>query len=107
SATVVNVTPVGGVDWNLNGSLADIVSQDINNLGIPGCPASPGQTLDGFNDWANLKYNFKASVDFADGARVGVVKSPELTFHDSLVLTRDSIDLKPAVRNNNCTRKST
>jgi len=45
-----------------------VVASDINNTGVAGCPVSPGEKLAGFNDWASLQFNFRSSVDFADGA---------------------------------------
>jgi hypothetical protein len=54
------------------------VNVDINDLNsffpddsstarIEGCPTSPGQTLSGFDDWANLDYIFTDDDDYADG----------------------------------------
>ena len=56
-------------DWNRDGDLTDTgVSADINNLGTTtGCGASAGQTLNGYNDWSNLDYNFRNDSDAADG----------------------------------------
>jgi len=54
------------VNWSPNQT--GTVVADINNTGIAGCPASPGEQLTGYNDWASLVYNFRASMDFADGA---------------------------------------
>jgi hypothetical protein len=48
------------------------VVADINNVGIAGCPASPGEQLVGFNDWANIVYNFRTSIDFGDGAHASI-----------------------------------
>lgn len=57
----------GPIDWNNNGNPFENVSADINNLEIGGCGPSPGQTLNGYNDWANLVYNFRPFPNAADG----------------------------------------
>jgi len=57
----------GPLDWDGDGSIdAANVTVDVNNLNITGCRASPGQTLNGFDDWSNLDYNFREHADFAD-----------------------------------------
>ena len=64
-----------GINWNRNTAVDAAVSQDINVLTSVGCAAFPGangETLEGFNDWANLQFNFRASVDFADGGHITV-----------------------------------
>ena len=68
--TIVDAT--GAISWNKDLDTLDTVSRDINNLGISGCPTSPGETLLGWNDWANLQFNFVASADFSDGAHASV-----------------------------------
>jgi hypothetical protein len=73
-----NVNASGAIDWNLNGVTTDTVSRDINNLGIGGCGASAGQTLNGYDDWANLGYNFRKGFDFADGVHLTVLEAPEI-----------------------------
>lgn len=61
-------------DWNRDGDTTDTgVIADINYLGAFGnptvfCPSSPVETLNGYNDWANLDYNFRLSSAFGDGA---------------------------------------
>jgi uncharacterized repeat protein (TIGR01451 family) len=66
-----------------------VVSGNINNQGaITGCDGS-GVTLAGFNDWANLQYDFHTSLDFADGVHLTTTESQEITaaqsqaFHDN------------------------
>ena len=55
------------INWNGNGSIDPVaVAADINFVtGI--CGSSPGETLDGQNDWGNLIFNFRNSQDFSDG----------------------------------------
>ncbi|MFE0149914.1 PKD domain-containing protein [Nonomuraea sp. NPDC059007] len=68
----------GWLDWNENNSQdAARVPVDINNLGFDDCRASPGQTLTGHDDWANLDYNFRDDPDYADGAHSPT--PPEIT----------------------------
>lgn len=65
-------TGMGAVDWNCDGDTADSgLMLDINNEG--------GRTmLFGFNDWANLRYDFQSSPDFDDGVHETVLPEPEL-----------------------------
>ena len=63
------VRPANGpIDWDGSGGTTGDVDfiRSIN----PGCQnPSPGDTsIAGFDDWANLVYNFRASTMFADGA---------------------------------------
>ncbi|GEM_PF-2008450 len=59
--------PTAAIDWDGNGDSSGLATMpvDINNLGSPPSP-SPGDTLEGFADWKNLKYNFRNSLDFRD-----------------------------------------
>ena len=67
-------TPLTPIDWDNEGTAGgETVSGDINKLPAKGqsegCPlASAGQSLVGFNDWANLQFNARASLDFAGGS---------------------------------------
>lgn len=86
------LTPANqAVDWNKNGDFTSVgVVADINSIPSSGCGASPGQILTGFNDWANLKYNFRASTDFADGVHLTVVSAPEITLEQGLSISPDN-----------------
>ena len=77
------------IDWDRDG-LPDntAVSADINNFPMFGCGASGGQQLTGYDDWANLQYNFRESADFADGVRTTAVV--EITLDEALALSPDS-----------------
>ena len=78
------------VDWNKNGDFTSAgVSADINSIPSSGCGGT-GQVLTGFNDWANLKYNFRASTDFADGVHLTVVSAPEITLEQGLSISPDN-----------------
>jgi uncharacterized repeat protein (TIGR01451 family) len=60
----------GAVDWNGNATVDSsvAVSENINN--IPSVcrpePTSP-QTLNGFDDWGHIIFNFRSTHDFGDG----------------------------------------
>jgi len=69
---VVASLTVNNLPVNWNGGTVGIVASDINNTGIAGCPASPGEQLAGFDDWSSLQFNFRSSMDFSDGAHATV-----------------------------------
>jgi len=99
-ATVFPSLPgaIAAVNWNRNTSSTDTVNQDINALTSVGCPASlPGnpEILEGFNDWANIRLNFRASVDFAAGSHQTIESATalgtlEITHEDAQQLSLDS-----------------
>jgi hypothetical protein len=100
--TVVGVSPTGtAINWNRSTTNPTPISVDLNNLGISGCGATPGQTHVGFDDWANLVFNFRASPDFADGAHFTIDEtkdggSLELAFEDVVQVSASSvIDIVP------------
>jgi hypothetical protein len=109
---VVNVVASGGVDWNRSGSAVDAgVSRDLTSLTSLGCSALPLQTLVSFDDWSNLHFNFRASVDFALGASSTHTEdkkkgNKEIEIDEALELTPYLIDLKPADQNNTINRNS-
>jgi hypothetical protein len=70
--TVVAVTADAPIDWNINANATETVGRDVNNITSAGCPVSPGELLEGFDDWAHLQFDFKASVDFGDGAHATI-----------------------------------
>ena len=73
------VSMAGLVDWNGNGAIdaailtADInfLGQDVNGDGDSNCADTPflEEELTGYNDWENLKYNFREYAEFSDGVR--------------------------------------
>jgi hypothetical protein len=59
----------GEVDWNGDGSIDDEVAADVNGIdAISACPASPGEVLHGHDDWSALRYGFRTSPNFGEGA---------------------------------------
>ncbi len=59
----------GPIDWNQNGKTNDVgVAADVNDLdcAISACKASPGQVLNGYDDWHNLKLDFRNTLGYDD-----------------------------------------
>ncbi|QFY07544.1 DUF11 domain-containing protein [Nonomuraea phyllanthi] len=85
----------GRIDWNgKDGDKESDIPADINHIdSVSACSGdSPGQQLDGFDDWANIQYNPRLSTKyFADGARPDL--PDELTRQDVLMMTQQA-DLK-------------
>lgn len=70
SGGLARVGPAGGsIDWNANGSINSTGAESVNINDIPdACPGAPAnETLNGSNDWALIRFNFRSSVDFSDG----------------------------------------
>jgi len=74
------------IDWNLDGDTSDTgISVDITG------PCAAGlSTLSGYEDWTKLKYNFRDTGDFADGAHPNASAGDELSFSGALALSIDS-----------------
>ena len=69
TGTCVPVPQGTAIDWNNNGSYGDSgVVADVNKYAKAGCDGT-GTELVGFDDWQNLQYNARASIDFGTGAR--------------------------------------
>jgi hypothetical protein len=90
-------TAGGAIDWNGNGVATDTgVNQDLpqTTSSTGGCPANQkgapgndqGQFLVGFDDWANIQFSFRGSVDFADGAHATSGETTLTTDHDGVPL---------------------
>jgi hypothetical protein len=93
---VVRSTALGPIDWNrdLSTSVTAYSIPLLNQIisagsticsgdGIrPDGTASPnGMKLPGYNDWANLEYDVRSSLDVADGSRLSLLdKEAELGF---------------------------
>ena len=91
----------------MDSNLSLDINQTTNSAG--GCPANQagadGQILEGFNDWANIQFNFRGSLDFGDGSRNGFEKNVgddtnEMPLDTALALSRDVIDVKPDDKKN-------
>lgn len=59
----------GPINWNGGPGIdPSPISADINFITNKlGCASSPGQTLNGNDDWSSLVYDFRSSQDFYDG----------------------------------------
>ena len=56
------------IDWNRDGATSGTAISNINKYLAAGCDGS-GTTLVGYDDWQNLQYNARASLEFGSGAR--------------------------------------
>jgi uncharacterized repeat protein (TIGR01451 family) len=77
----------GGIDWNGNSTINGTpVAVDINFITVIGaCPASANQTLQGFDDWSHIIFDFRSSQDFNDGSSTQTVEvQPEANLADLL-----------------------
>jgi hypothetical protein len=82
----------GPIDWDDDWNSSETgVDADVNNLGFTDCLASPWQTLSGFNDWANITYDFRPSPSFADGLFAPAHEVPEITGEQALAIAQ-SVD---------------
>ena len=80
----------GPIDWNLNNSTADILDSsdhaDLNFLSVKSdCGANQGEILADYNDWSNLRYDFRGSPFFSDLVHESGYEGAELTDVDYLV----------------------
>ena len=81
-------------DWNNSaGGCKDPVAEDINRLpviqGQPNPPPSPGETLNGHDDWAAIDPNFRDSPCFASGVHnsgLGEAGAIDITFEQNQAL---------------------
>ncbi|HDH41698.1 MAG TPA: hypothetical protein ENG12_04770 [Candidatus Altiarchaeales archaeon] len=78
------------IDWNNNGSIdTDDVSAEINSIDrnhnhrydIPREGDGRRQRLRGYDDWANLVYNFRMTPSFAPGVHLNVAE-PDLSWEE-------------------------
>jgi hypothetical protein len=68
SSSAQLVKTSGGIRYNKDSDTVDTgIARDVNNFSTVGCDGS-GTTLTGYDDWSNLKYNLRSSVDFAGAA---------------------------------------
>ncbi len=80
----------GPIDWNCDGDggVDNGISVDISGSGLA--------TLTGWNDWANLKYDFQNSTDFEDGVHDTTDIVVEIDYPTVLeTLEGIDIDVKP------------
>jgi hypothetical protein len=97
------VTAGGPINWDKDATASErSVSRDLSIMtsSTGGCPASPGEFLEGSNDWALIQLNLRASTDFADGVSLNFDPAPqggthEAKLEDALDLSLDLIDVQP------------
>jgi len=95
------------------------VLRDINQSINGGCPARQDQygltgndqtevqDLESFNDWANIKFDFRGNFDFGSGNRsLEELVFGEMTQPQAVALSRDVIDIKPGDPNNTISRNA-
>lgn len=74
------VSTAGAINWNRDADSTDVgVVADVNNLGSGSGCTGFGTSLVGYDDWANVKYDFRNAADFADGIHLSTLQAPELT----------------------------
>jgi hypothetical protein len=84
-------TGIGAIDWNCDGDggTDNSVPIDINGDGML-------STLNGWDDWRNLRYDFQATADFEDGDHETTTDIVEIDYLTHLsVPVRIEIDIKP------------
>ncbi len=69
------------IDWTCSGAIniKSLVSADVNGDGSL-------ETLVGFNDWANLAYQFTNSSNFIHGGHITLPKGKEINFQQAKVI---------------------
>lgn len=82
----------GPIDWNPFGTFPGIesglVSADINGMG--GDCGGFGETLIGFDDWANVQLGFQATADFSDGVHSSLLsQAPEVEYATLAAVSKD------------------
>jgi hypothetical protein len=87
--TTARISPANvPLDWNGNGTtdISPVLNMDVNRMIGGGCStATPGETLTGYDDWSNLKYNFISTYNFTDSsARLTDIDGAEQTLQESM-----------------------
>ena len=85
----------GPIDWNNNGLIdGTTVAADINwiSVFINQCASSPGQMLNGHDDWHSLLYDFRQTSDYADYRHETARPEDELTRDVLEQLKDDDLD---------------
>jgi hypothetical protein len=81
STTLKRVSAAGAIDWDCDGPPTPIdtlrIASSINM-------DSTRQVLRGYNDWANVKYDFQNDTDFEDGSHTSTTNLVEIDYITSL-----------------------
>lgn len=88
-------TGTTSIDWD-NDPSTSVGPANINNLGAQGCNSDTQITLNGFNDWSNLQFNFRGSSYFASGVSTDPDALNEITIEalQQLIANKYKIDPK-------------
>lgn len=71
-------TGMRAVDWNCNGTVGGVVSQDLNDDAGGWCNATSGlQTLSDFDEWANIRDNTRSRTTPLDNLPISTCISAE------------------------------
>ena len=88
--------PAGGpINWNfpLNSTYENPVTADINSLGrnsLGQCIVDGYGILRGYDDWANIFYDFRVTTDFADGIHRSAPQTVEVDFSTLVRISPDT-----------------
>jgi hypothetical protein len=70
------------IDWDQDGNTTNAAAMADVNKGVRDSCNGSGVQLAGYNDWANLQYDFKSSFGFADGDHLDIAQN-EITFEEA------------------------
>jgi hypothetical protein len=72
-------TTFGALDWDGDGNLSYLVQANINDFPGWNYSSAPMELLEGYDDWPNLKFSFRDSLNYADGVHLQIA-DPEITW---------------------------
>jgi hypothetical protein len=85
------IRPDGGIDWNGDGDYRTTLAANLNRITQANCSGSAADdaftTLVGADDWQNIRFDFRAAADFADGQSR---TSPDVTEEEITELTANN-----------------
>ena len=86
--TNFNENPAAPTDINSITGTIDVGGTPVN---VTICDGTTTVSYQGFNDWANLKYDIRSSTDFADGVRFSLLgEDRELSLLQAYSISQDS-----------------
>ncbi|MGH6691656.1 MAG: hypothetical protein ACREF4_13370, partial [Gammaproteobacteria bacterium] len=81
----------GSIDWDQDGVLENpALPQPVNINRIGAVCDGTGASYRGYNDWANVKYDIRSSLDFADGSHLTALEDTELSITDAETVSPDT-----------------
>jgi hypothetical protein len=125
----IDYTANAPLNYDQDNNPSETYTRDLNHTTAaggscaPSVPSPPNvcDVHQGFDDWANIQLNFRASADFLDGVtntdgnlrsvRLSIdadknAGTLDLTYEESRQMSADAIDIKPNDRNNTLNRNS-